>query len=408
MAEHFLFKMPDIGEGVVEGEVIAWIKNEGDSLVKDEPVVIVMTDKATVELPTPYAGTLVKQFYKVGEIAKKDLPIFEVEVESGVVLPHQERKKIEGKANLKTSSKEEATSIPSKPPLGKSRAAPPVRKLAKDMGIPLHLVKGSGKNGLITREDLRAFHDRPPSLQDSHLTTEITHFPGDTESPIRGIQHLMAEKMVESAHLIPHFSFFDQADASRLVKLRDHMKEEALSQGIHLTYMPFFIRALSLVIQKHPVLNSSVEPEKHTLVLHSPHNIGIAMSTPLGLVVPNLKDVEKRSFFDLIYAYYALKDKVKNNQLHPSDMRGGTITITNFGALSQGGVYATPLINYPEVAILGVARIQKQPAVIRDQLIAKEILNCSWSFDHRVIDGDLAAHISADFNALIENPAQLL
>lgn len=416
MGDKFLFKMPDIGEGVVEGEVVAWLKHVGDKISKDEPVVVMMTDKATVELPTPYAGLLTQCFYKVGEVAKKDSSLFEIEVE-GALNKTAEVPSVSPDITSLTESPKAPSLRPSSSK--KILAVPPIRKLARDMGILLHQVKGTGREGRITREDLQRYHGELSSLEQSPRAeaqlalaigsvTPINRLSGDRESPIIGIQHLMAEKMVESSHLIPHFSFFDQADATRLVQLHQKMKKHAEEEGIKLTFMPFFIRALSLVLKKYPSLNSSIDPVKNTLILHSIQNIGIAMKTSLGLIVPVLKGVEKLGLFELVYAYDALKEKGKNNQLRPADMKEATMTLTNFGALAGSGVFATPIINYPEVAILGVARIQPQPLVVNRGVEVRDVLNCSWSFDHRVIDGDLAAKVSADFTALIENPAKLL
>jgi pyruvate dehydrogenase E2 component (dihydrolipoamide acetyltransferase) len=350
----FTFNMPDIGEGVVEGEVISWLKKEGDILKKDEPVLILMTDKATVELPTPHPGILTKTYYKPGDIAKKGLPLFDVEL---------------------------------KGTLEKPQAAPPVRKLARELGVSLQEVKGSGPEGRILKQDL------------PHASNE---------TPVTGIRRLMAKKMAESHAHIPPFSYFEHADATRLVGLREKMQKEAESRGLKLTYMPFFLKALSATLLQHPLANTSYDEAKETLIQHAAHNIGIAMKTPLGLIVPVLHGVEKMSLTELVENYAKLTEKAKNNQLSSADMKGATITLTNFGALSHGADYATPIINHPEVAILGLAYIHKEPVVIHDALAIAEVLHCSWSFDHRVIDGEAAAAISSSFLKLIENPAALL
>lgn len=348
----YTFLMPDIGEGVVEGEVVSWLKKEGDILKKDEPVLILMTDKATVELPTPHAGTLSKIYYKPGEIAKKGLPLFDVSIE-------------------------------------KVLASPAMRRRAKEQGISLQEIKGSGPEGRV-------------------LKTDFPKKGEEEEIPLTGIRRLMAKKMEESHAHIPPFSYFEEANATRLVQTFEKMQKEAKIQGISLTYMPFFIKALSQTILKHPLMNSSVNTERNVCIQHLAHNIGIAMKTSEGLIVPVLKGVEKLSLFDLVYAFNALKDKAKANQLAVTDMKEGTITLTNFGALSAGARYATPIINYPEVAILGLAHIHKEPIVKNNALDIASILHCSWSFDHRVIDGEAAAAISKTFIHFIENPAELL
>lgn len=375
----YSFLMPDIGEGVVEGEVISWLKKEGEHVNKDEAVLILMTDKATVELPSPYAGTLVKRFYKEGEIAKKGLPLYEIQTEEVV----SQNPKAETKQIVQETPKTQRASE-------RTTAAPPVRKMAKELKVDLTQIQGSGPGGRILKVDLNQ------------------RAPGDQAVPLIGIQHLMAEKMALSHREIPAFSYFNEADATRLLQLHATMSEEGKKQGLHVTFMPFFIKALSLTIQKYPLINSSYDKEKGEAILHAFHHVGIAMATSLGLIVPVLKHVEKMSLNDLVFAYEKLKEKAQNNKFQKDDMKGGTITITNFGALSSSGVFATPIINFPESAILGVSRIQQEPVAYHGQVALRDRLHLSWSFDHRLIDGNLATQVAQTFAHLIENPALLL
>ena len=400
--------LPDIGEGVVEGEVIEWLKKEGDSLSQDEPVVIVMTDKATVELPAPYPGKLAKQYFQAGETAIKDKPLYDIELE----LDH------ESLSSKKTEEKEKK--VEEKPPkhpvkstekifLEESegvKALPSVRKLAADLRIDLSLVSPSGKDGRITEEDLSQFIQKRTLVKDPKIALEM---PEDQILPHKGIKGLMAKKMSESKKNVPHFSFFEQLNAERLIKLRENFKNEGLRQSIEVTFMPFLMRALSLTILKFPEINSSYDEEKQQLFLHKTQNIGFATSSPQGLIVPVLKSVQNLPLVELIKQYAELKQKAVENKLQSNDLKGGTITLSNFGVVPKGGgLWATPIINYPEVAILAVARIQKQPLVKNDEIVIKPLLNLSWSFDHRVIDGDTAAHCSNYFAQLLENPASLL
>lgn len=339
--------MPDIGEGVVEGEVIAWLKRVGDPVAKDEPVVSVMTDKATVELPSPYAGVLQKQYYREGETALVGKPLYAIAA-SGEV------KKV--------------------------LAAPATRKVAKERGIDLGAVVPTGKEGQVTRADLETFR------------------PEEEVRPLHGIPKLMAKKMSESHREVVDFSYFEQVDATRLIQLKNKLKQEEP----RVTFMPLFVRALSLALKKFPKVNSSLVNEAE--VVHPHHNIGIAASTAQGLIVPVLKGVEKMSLEQVIHAYEAMKEKVLAGKLEPADMQGGTITISNFGTLSPGSLWATPVIHYPESAILALAKIHKLPVVINDQIVIREMLNLSWTFDHRLIDGDLAARFAHTFASLIANP----
>jgi pyruvate dehydrogenase E2 component (dihydrolipoamide acetyltransferase)/2-oxoisovalerate dehydrogenase E2 component (dihydrolipoyl transacylase) len=402
--------LPDIGEGVVEGEVIEWLKNVGDPLAQDEPVVIVMTDKATVELPAPYPGILFKQHYQPGQVAYKDQPLYDIEiadsgpaagqqvlVEPAKALPAKEEVPLEQKSKPAPEMVLKA---------GHALATPPVRHLARELGINIDLVMGSGKNGRVTVEDLKAYQSQVSMLRPSE--TPISRLPEDEEKPIIGIRLLMAKKMAESHAAIPQFSFFERVDATRLVQLRDHFKEQGALEGIHVTYTPFLIRALSLTIKKHLALNSSVDLVNNKLIIHKAHHVGIAINTPLGLIVPVLKNIQELSMYDLIRSYESLKKRALENKLLASDMKGATITLSNYGVLGGGGLWATPIINYPEVAILATARIQKHPLVKGDEVQIRETLHLSWSFDHRVIDGDMAANISHDYAMLIQNPAALL
>lgn len=394
MTKILTVNLPDIGEGVVEGEVIEWLKQPGDALQQDEPVVIVMTDKATVELPAPAPGKLAKQYFSVGQVALRDKPLYDIEV-TGDITPIKE-------TPLKN---EKSVSIEKPTPRTSGKhvlATPPVRKLAQEIGIDINAVSGTGPEGHVTLEDIAKY------CSQKTVSAPISTFPDSEEKPLLGIRNLMAKKMAEAHSSIPHFSYFEELDATRLVQLRQSFKEEAAKQGISVTYMPFIIRALSLSLKQYPIVNSFFDSKKNAVISHRHHNVGIAISTRQGLIVPVLKNVEEMTLQQIIINYDDLKGKAIQGKLQNSDMKDSTITISNFGVLGGGGIWATPIINYPEVAILGVARIHKQPVVRNDAIVVRDILNLSWSFDHRVIDGDLAATFSHHFSTLLQNPAPLL
>ncbi len=359
MSDVYTVNLPDIGEGVVEGEVIQWLKNIGDPIHQDEPVVIVMTDKATVELPAPKPGKMAKQYFQPGEKATLHKPLYDIELSV-------EMKKV--------------------------LATPAMRRMAREKGVDLSQVAGTGKEGRVTSQDIEA--------------PKVAH-TGD-EEPLIGIRKLMAEKMAEAKRIIPHFSYFEEVEVSRLVQMRNKYKEKAEAEGIQVTYIPFFIHALSLTIKKFPVLNSTVDMSAKKILFHASHNIAIAMSTNLGLIVPVVKDAQNMTLEQTIRAYEDLKNAAATNKLQPKDMKESSITISNFGAFGNGGLWATPIINTPEVAILAVNKIQKRPHVKGEELHVCDMLNLSWSFDHRVIDGHLASQISHHFASLIHNPAGLL
>lgn len=391
MSKIFTVNMPDIGEGVAEGEVIEWLKKENDPLKQDEPVVIVMTDKATVELPSPQPGKLAKQYYKPGQMAQRGKPLYDIEVEgeaSSKPVEVATTKKIEVAPEPVIQKRTEGTVL----------ATPHVRHLARQMGITIEDIKGTGKEGQITEIDLKGI---------TH-STPLVAMEDDEIVPLIGIRQLMAKKMKESKSEIPHFSYFEQVDATRLVALRQKVKEEAAKIEISLTFMPFLIKALSLTIKQFPSINSQLDKAANQLILHKQHNIGVAMTTSMGLIVPVLKQVQDKSLEEIIKAYDDLKSRALSGKLTSADMKDSTITISNFGVLGGGGLWATPIINYPEAAILAVAKIQKQPMVKNGELVVRDALNLSWSFDHRIIDGDMAASCSHHFSELLQNPASLL
>lgn len=395
MGKIFTVKMPDIGEGVVEGEVISWLKQPNDPLKQDEPVVVVMTDKATVELPAPMPGRLAKQYYQVGQTAIKDKPLYDIEVEEEIPAKTS--------TETKPSKKPPPIELPKKATAEshKALAAPPARKLAQELGVDINQIKGSGPEGRVTKEDVTHYVQTTSKEKSLSLL-------GDTEMPLIGIRKLMAKKMSLSKQMIPHFSYFEQVDATRLVQLKQSFKEKAAQQGVTVTFMPFIIRALSMTLSKYPIVNSSVDTEKNVIVMHAQHNVGIAITTEQGLIVPVLKNVEGMTLQELILAYESLKARALSSKLSSNDMKESTITISNFGVLGGGGLWATPIINYPEAAILALARIQKLPLVRNDTIVVRNSLNLSWSFDHRIIDGDLAAAFSHHFSTLLQNPAALL
>lgn len=371
MAKILTVNLPDIGEGVVEGEVIEWLKKEGDLVEQDEPVVVVMTDKATVELPTPYAGILKKHHFAKGEIALVHRPLYDVESEDDQIHVKTTHAPIEKKEEVKPIPKAET---------GKALATPAVRQLAKQMGIDLSQVTPTGKEGQVTVDDL--MKPRYP----------YEPFQDDLIEPMSGIRALMADAMTASHELIPHFSYFEQLDVTSLKKKKESYKTKV-------TLMPFYIYALSQSLKTVPLANSSYNHVERKIYQHQRHNIGIAMDTPYGLIVPVLKGVEKMSLDQVVEAYEVLKSRAKSGQLTSSDMKEATITITNFGTL--GGFAGTPIIPLPNVAILGLGKIEAVPSVVGGKIEPREKQMICWSFDHRLIDGAMAAKLSSLFTSLL-------
>lgn len=412
----FTVCLPEIGEGVIEGEVIEWLKQVGEVVKQDEPIVVVMTDKATVELPAPYPGTLVKQYFRVGEISIRDKPLYDIKLETPLpsIKGGKESEKVDAHPNKEATLTQSITpscnaveqkTVNRTCGSHKALATPKVRGLAKELGIDLNSLAGTGKEGSISKEDLKK---QLSHKSDDHYRTPLLHLTGDEEQALIGIRGLMAKKMAEGHAQIPQFSYFEQVEATRLVQLRSNTRDKAVKEGINLSYMPFFIRALSLTIKQFPLINSCIDIPASKIIIHKQYNIAIAMASPQGLIVPVLKGVHEMSLEEIIKAYEVLKLKSIAGKLTSSDMKEATITITNFGVLDGAGIWATPMIHYPEVAILGIARIRKEPVVRNDEVVVRDILPLSWSFDHRIIDGELAVSISHFYHNLIRDPASLV
>lgn len=415
MGEVFTVLLPDIGEGVVEGEVIEWLKAEGDRVEQDEPVVTVMTDKATVDLPAPYPGVVSKHYQQPGELAIKDKPIYDITVADGVRVKQTKKKAAtSGAEQVRDPVKVPAAVAAS----GKVLATPATRGLARDLQMDIREVRGTGPDGRVTSDDIRSqlsmqsikaaatSHSGKRAAPIIGTSTPVLDLPGDEYQPLIGQRNYIAEKMSEAKLIVPNFAYFDSMDCTRLIQLRKNLKEQALERGIKLTYMPFFIRALSLCLKRYPFFNGSLDMDERRLVIHKSQNIGLAVRTDAGVIVPVLKDVQDMNLEQVIMSYEELKNKAMADQLEAHDMRDATITISNFGAV--GGKWATPIINYPEVCIIGIARIEPQALVRNRQIEVRDMLNLSWCCDHRVIDGHMAAEFSNMFIDLLEHPAKIL
>lgn len=392
--------LPDIGEGIVDGEVLEWLKNVGDDVAKDEPVVTIVTDKATVDLPSPHNGKLFKQYFKSGEMAIKDRPLYDIEIVSTSKTTTKPAKKQGPKIVVAPDIKKTKPTI-TKSTGGGVLATPATRKIAKDMGIDISNIVGTGKDGRVTNDDLRSFVSSADSQRIKN-STPVNNLPGDERIPIKGIRKVIAEKMVEAKYIVPHATYCDKIDITELVAFRKKMKEES---GDKITFMPFFIKALSMVLDKYPILNSSIDLTTNEIVIHKQHNIGIIVKGPEGAIAPVLKNVRNKSLNDIVKEYNTLIGKVKHNELSSNDIKNSTITISNFGTV--GGIIGTPIVNYPEAAILGISKMERLPVVKDNQIVIRDIMHCCWGIDHRIIDGDVVAAASNKLITLLEEPQKL-
>ena len=393
------FILPDIGEGIVECEVLEWKVKEGDLVEEDQVIADVSTDKAIVEIPSMHSGRVTKLYYIAGETAKVHSPLYAIDIDGeDVELPNQEIETQEHKLELV----KQPTNVTQSEINNKVLTTPAVRKLAREHDLDLNLISGSGKSGRILKEDVLEY--LKPDLNAPLLS--LTKAIEDRSEAIVGVRKIMAKHMADSVATIPHFTFVDDVDVTELLKLRAFLKSR-YNEEVKITLMPLLIKALSLSISAFPIVNSRVDGDFTELTYLASHNIGMAVDGKTGLLVPNIKDVQQRSIIDIAHEVTRLTDAARSGVINPSDLKDGTITISNIGAI--GGISASPIINKPEVAIVALGKIQKLPRFNDEgQLEEHHIMTMSWSGDHRVIDGATIARFNNSWKAYLENPSTML
>ena len=393
------FILPDIGEGIVECEVLEWKVKEGDLVEEDQVIADVSTDKAIVEIPSMHSGRVTKLYYIAGETAKVHSPLYAIDIDGeDVELPNQEIETQEHKLELV----KQPTNVTQSEINNKVLTMPAVRKLAREHDLDLNLISGSGKSGRILKEDVLEY--LKPDLNAPLLS--LTKAIEDRSEAIVGVRKIMAKHMADSVATIPHFTFVDDVDVTELLKLRAFLKSR-YTEEVKITLMPLLIKALSLSISAFPIVNSRVDGDFSEITYLASHNIGMAVDGKTGLLVPNIKDVQQRSIIDIAHEVTRLTDAARSGVINPSDLKDGTITISNIGAI--GGVSASPIINKPEVAIVALGKVQKLPRFNDEgQLEERHIMTMSWSGDHRVIDGATIARFNNSWKAYLENPSTML
>lgn len=412
------FILPDIGEGIVECEVVEWKVKEGDTISEDQVVADVSTDKAVVEIPSMYTGKVVKLHYAQGDIAKVHTPLFAIELDSDSSA--EASTEVEGvSTGAETQVKHESGTLAAdtNQAMSKVLSAPAVRKIARENNIDLGDVAASGKNGRVLKEDVLNYlangASNPVASQNARSTLNASTAQGvspdqvDKVEAIRGVRAVMASRMSESVATIPHFTFAEEIDVTELIKLRLKLKDQYASDELRITMMPLFIKALSLAIKEFPILNSRANAEFTELSYLAEHNIGMAVDGKAGLLVPNIKNVQALSLLDVAAEVTRLTNVARSGKISPADLSGGTITISNVGAI--GGTVATPIINKPEVAIVALGRVQKLPRFNEaGEVEARQIMTVSWSGDHRVIDGGTISRFNNLWKQYLEQPATML
>ena len=431
------FHLPDIGEGVIEGEVVSWLVAEGDAVALDQPMVEIMTDKATVEIPSPRAGQIRQIRFKVGQIC----PVGDVLV---VIDEPSSSKTFSssgfdlGRVPTQPSILMPPPSTPAvAPPAGTSDsnsrvlATPATRKLARTLGVPLDKVMPTGSHGRVTNEDVQRYaeglsstspgllsaptpadamarvHIVAPQVESVRLPAVESARPPvspalEERVPFRGLRKRIADNMTRSKFTATHFTYVEEMDVTELVALRARARAKAAERGLKLTFLPFIIKAVVSALKKWPSLNASLDETTQEIVLKKYYHIGLAAQGPNGLMVTVLRDADQRSLFDIAAELERLGADAQAGRSKREDLVGSTFSISSLGKL--GGVISTPIINFPEVGILGVHKIAEKPAVYNGEICIRSLMNLSISLDHRLVDGWDGAMFLQEVKTLLEDP----
>lgn len=425
----FEFKLPDIGEGIHEGEIVKWFVKPNDEVNEDDVLAEVQNDKAVVEIPSPVKGKVLELKVEEGTVATVGQTIITFDApgyedlqfkgdESGEAKAEEADKQETDAPAEAAEANEQADADPNKRVI----AMPSVRKYAREKGVDIVNVSGSGKNGRVLKEDIDSFlnggtagnaqaaqaeEKAEPAAQKPAAAVQVPEgeFP-ETREKMSGIRKAIAKAMVNSKHTAPHVTLMDEVDVTNLVAHRKQFKQVAADQGIKLTYLPYVVKALTSALKKYPVLNTSIDNNTDEVIQKHYYNIGIAADTDKGLLVPVVKNADRKAVFEISNEINELATKARDGKLAPAEMKGASCTITNIG--SAGGQWFTPVINHPEVAILGIGRIAEK-AVVRDgEIVAAPVLALSLSFDHRMIDGATAQNALNHIKRLLNDPQLIL
>ncbi|MFF2911256.1 dihydrolipoamide acetyltransferase family protein [Paenibacillus sp. NPDC057934] len=434
------YPFPELGEGLHEGEIIKVHIKVGDKVTDEDIILEVQNDKAVVEVPCPVNGTVLEVLAKDGDVFRVGQTVAVIDAEGDVPVHEgghaeeqgsQEADAAKGSADTTSSpaasspadAKEGGAAAGSVPaPDRDVLATPSVRKFAREQGVDISKVNGTGKSGKITREDVEAFQNggsaaAPAAVSAEAPKTEEKAAPAAATSagnvsleeervPFKGIRKAISNAMVKSAYTAPHVTIMDEVDVTELVAFRARMKPVAEKKGVKVTYLPFIVKALVAASRQFPALNASIDEENNEIVYKKYYNVGIATDTDNGLIVPVIKDADRKSIWMIASAISDLALRGREGKLTPNEMKGSTISISNIG--SAGGMFFTPIINFPEVAILGTGRITEKPVVKNGEIVAAPVMALSLSFDHRIIDGATAQNFMNYIKTLLANPDMLV
>ncbi len=410
------FVLPDIGEGIAEGEIVSWKVEVGQEVREEEDFVEVMTDKATVTITVPHSGVIKELKVKEGEVVPVHSVIAVIDTQGA----GGEEAPASGEGETQASPAPAApgagpggppATAPSEP--GKVLAAPATRRRAREAGVDLALVPGTGPGGRVTNEDLERFlaGDAAPAAPGGRTFEPVSIAPPTSPEleervPFRGVRKKIAEAMSRSKFTATHFTVVEDLDVTELVALREEVKDRYADEGCRITYMPFLMKAVVAGLRRFPWLNASLDESRGEVVLKRYYNLGIATDTENGLIVPVIRDVDRKSIVDLARELRDLAARTREGRVQPEELRGGTFSITNAGNL--GGLFATPIINFPEVAILGVHKIHDAPRVVEGEIRIRKVMYLSVSIDHRIVDGADGVRFLNVLKSCLEDPRRLL
>ncbi|HKN18914.1 MAG TPA: dihydrolipoamide acetyltransferase family protein [Dissulfurispiraceae bacterium] len=381
----FDFKLPDLGEGITEGEIRKWLVKEGDSVEEHQNVLEIETDKAIVEVPSPKAGKVIKINKEEGETAKVGDVLITI-AEKGEV-PEEKPKPEEKQKSVSV--------VGVLPEEEEMLATPAARAMARERGVVIEAVRGTGPGGSVTLDDVIQAASAAGKAED--------RFGPSERVPLRGLRKTIAKNLITAQKTTAFVTAMEEADITELWDLRAREMKSLLDRGVHLTFLPFIIKAVHHALAGHPLLNASIDDDREEIIIKKYYNIGIAVDTPDGLMVPVIQEADKKTILELSLAIQGLSAKAKERKIKVEEMKGSTFTITNYGHF--GGTFATPIINYPDVAILGTGRISEKPWVKDSLIVIRRILPLSLTFDHRVTDGVDASEFLAKVVNYLEDPA---
>jgi 2-oxoisovalerate dehydrogenase E2 component (dihydrolipoyl transacylase) len=445
----YVFKLPDLGEGTVEAEIVGWRVKPGDVVAEDDVIVEVMTDKAAVEVPSPVSGRVVSTTGAAGDMVPVGAPliVFETDVGSGAgaaataavaapaaaaaAKPPEAPAKASAPASSQTAAKVADTAVAKTAKVasmgngadtshanghrsGRVATSPAIRRRAHEAGVDLRMVEGSGPNGRIVRQDFDTFVQKRVARGAPEKPTPLRPRPaeggvspgGETEEiKVIGLRRVIAQRMTEAKRNIPHFAYVEEIDVTELETLRRHLNSKLSAGAPALTYLPFLALALARVLKQFPQANALYDSDRGVIIRHRSVHVGVATQTPDGLKVPVVRDAQSRSLWDLAAEMRRVSEAARTNKATRDELTGSTITITSLGKL--GGIASTPIINAPEVAIIGVNRAVERPVVLNGAITIRRMMNLSSSFDHRFVDGYDAAALIQALKEHLENPATI-